>query len=73
MWICLLCYFKHLLGSLNPCGKVSASRKHCLDFWFCVVSNYLIELESGSFGLHLDPFSFLGMRRGAFVIVPLIR
>jgi len=73
VWICLLCYLKHLPESPDPCGKGSASRKQCLDFWFCVVSNYLIELESGSFGLHFDPFSFLEMRGKAFVIVPLIR
>lgn len=63
-------YFRYLPESLDPCGKVSASRKHCLDF--CVVSNDLTELKSGSFGINFDPFSFLEMRGKASVIVPSI-
>lgn len=37
-----------------------------------MVSDDLIELESGSFGFRFDASSFLGMRGTASVMVPLI-
>lgn len=61
MEICPFCYFQYLPESLDPGGNMSASRKHCLDFY--VVSNDLIELESRSFGLNFDPSSVLKMRK----------
>lgn len=37
-------------------------QKLCIRLQFYVVREDLIELESGSFGLHFDPPSFLEMR-----------